>query len=648
MLGSAPEMGQSGRLSRGCGGLAWLVVSVHEVGSVMFVIDSSIQMWATFALILAALVSYARERWPLELTSLAVIAALLLFFQIFPARNVAGENLLGAERLLAGFASPALITVLALLVIGEGLKQTGVLDRVAQIIFSAGGNAARSIAIVLLAVMVISAFLNNIPVIVMFIPIMQALAARTGRSASSVMMPLSFVAVLGGMGTLIGSSTNLLVSGELGELGLKPFGFFDFSVPGVVLASVGFLYSFLIAPRLLPDRASMTEQLIEGAGKQFIAQLTVQRNAKLVGASAVGGFFPSLPDITVRMVLRGEHAELPPFDEDQSIAPGDVLLVAATRKALTAALQRDPGLTGMEELVEDEDEETPRKPGTQMLGEVMVTPASRLIGQSLEQAGFRKRFGCVVLGIQRRSRMIRAQVTEIRLEAGDVLLVQGQRADVRALRRNPHVLLMEWSATDLPRRHHSRRAILIFALIVASASSGLVPIVVATLVGVAAMIAVGCLNVRQAAASLDRSIVLTIAMALALGAAMQATGGAMFLADGLTGLMGDASPAYVLSAFFLMVALLSNIISTKAAAVLFTPIAVGIGKGLGIDPMPFAVAVVFAANCSFASPIGYQTNLLVMAPGHYRFLDFARAGLPLIFLMWLVFSLFAPWYYGLS
>ncbi|HUT48717.1 MAG TPA: SLC13 family permease [Alphaproteobacteria bacterium] len=614
----------------------------------MFVIDAEIQMWAIFALILAALVAFARERWPLELTALSVIAALLVFFYVFPVPGVDGRNLLASTRLLAGFASPALITVLALLVIGEGLKQTGVLDQAAQVVFAIGGNAARSIAIVLVLVMVISAFLNNIPVVVMFIPIMQALAARVGRSPSSVMIPLSFVAVLGGMGTLIGSSTNLLVSGELGELGLKPFGFFDFTVPGVVLASVGFFYAQLVAPRLLPDRGSMAGEMIDGAGKQFIAQLTVQPDAKLVGASAIGGFFSELPDVTVRMILRGEQSELPPFDEDFAIAPGDVLLVAATRKALTTALHRDPGLTGLEGLEEDETDDAPRKTSVQMLGEVMVTPSSRLIGQSVEQAGFRKRFGCVVLGIQRRSRMIRAQVNEIRLEAGDVLLIQGRRADVRALRRNPHALLMEWSASDLPRFHHSRRAILIFALTVGAAASGLAPIVVATVAGVAAMIAVGCLNIRQAAAALDRSIMLTIAMALALGAAMQATGGATFLADALTGLMGEASPAYVLSAFFLMVALLSNLISTKAAAVLFTPIAVGIAKGLGVDPLPFAVAVVFAANCSFASPIGYQTNLLVMAPGHYRFLDFARAGLPLIFVLWIVFSLFAPWYYGFN
>lgn len=607
-------------------------------------------MWATFALIAVALVSYAREQWPIELTSLAVIVALLVLFHLFPVAGADGRNILGPTRLLAGFASPALVTVVALLVIGEGLKQTGVLDQAAQLVFAVGGNAARSILIVLLAVMVISAALNNIPVVVMFIPIMQALAGRVGRSASSVMIPLSFVAVLGGMVTLIGSSTNLLVSGELADLGLPPFGFFDFSIPGLVLAAVGFLYAVFIAPRLLPDRATLATEFIDGAGKQFMAQLTVRHNSKLVGAHAVGGFFPELPDVTVRMVLQGEHANIPPYDEDLSISAGDVLVVAATRKALTAALQSDPGLTGFEdnEVEVDDATERPNKAGLQMLGEVMVTPSSRMIGQTLEQIGFRKRYSCIVLGIQRRSRMIRTRVTEIRLEAGDVLLIQGKRADVRALRRDREALLLEWSATDLPRRHRGFPAILIFACVVGAASSGLMPIAVATLAGVAAMIAAGCLNIRQAGAAVDRNIILTIAMALALGASLQATGGAKFLADTLTAMLGGAPPSVVLSAFFLMVALLSNLVSTKAAAVLFTPIAVGIARGLGVDPIPFAVAVVFAANCSFASPIGYQTNLLVMAPGHYRFLDFARAGLPLIIILWIVFSLFAPWYYGLN
>ena len=253
----------------------------------------------------------------------------------------------------------------------------------------------------------------------------------------------------------------------------------------------------------------------------------------------------------------------------------------------------------------------------------------------------------MVLGIQRRSQMIRARVTEIRLEPGDVLLVQGRESDVEALRGNQDILLVEWTAAEMPAVHHATSTLVIFAAVIGSAALGIVPIEIATLVGAGAMLATGVLNIRQAARAIDRTIVMMIAAALALGSALQATGGAEFLAGLLLSAVGDASPAVILSAFFLLVAVLANIISTKATAVLFTPIAVGLANGLALPIEPFAVAVVFAANCSFASPVGYQTNLLVMAPGNYRFVDFIRVGSPLLIIVWLIFSLVAPWYYGL-
>ena len=609
-------------------------------------IDPTFQMWATFALIIVALGLYMVERIAIELTSLGVICVLLLLYYVFPLPGPDGGNLLGPERLLAGFANPALLTVVALLVIGQGLARTGILDQAALLVFARGGSAWRSITIVLVTVLAVSAFLNNIPVVVIFIPIMQALSERLGRSASGLMMPLSFAAILGGMTTLIGSSTNLLVSGSLVDLGLPPLGFFDFTVPGMVMAAAGIVYVVLVVPRLLPDRASLASELVGSSGKQFIAQVAVAPNSKLIGESAVAGFFPRLRDITVRMIQRREHAVVPPF-EDFVIRPGDVLVLAATRKALTEALQSDRGLLGAEADGAADDIETHR-PAGQVLAEVMVTPASRMIGQNLEQIGFRYKFNCIVLGLQRRSRMIRARVSEIRLEAGDVLLIQGPAEDIHALRGNPDVLLMEWSATDLPSPYHARRAILIFLAVIATAATGLLPIVVSALSGAAAMIAVGCLNIRQAARAIDRNVVMTIAAALALGVALQESGGAAFLADGLVEQLAGAKPSVVLSAFFLLVALLSNVISTKACAVLFTPVAVGIAGGLGVDPTPFAIAVVFGANCSFASPIGYQTNILVMGPGHYRFADFVRAGLPLVFVLWITFTLFVPGYYGLD
>ena len=611
------------------------------------------QMWAVFALILVALVFYVLERAAMEVTSLGIICALLIFFHFFPV-GTEGAPSLTPVRILQGFANPALITVLALLVLGQGMIRTGVLDRGASLLLGARGGRGGllvSLLLILLVAMIVSAFLNNIPVVVIFIPIMQMLASRYGRSVSKLMIPLSYAAVLGGMTTLIGSSTNLLVNSALIEMKVAPFGFFDFSIAGLVMASTGLLYVLLVAPRLLPDRAGLANSMVDGDGKHFVAQITVSEDSDLVGKDAPGGHFSGLPEKTLRMVQRGEQAILPPF-EDYTARPGDVLVVAATRKALARFLAEDPGLLhpDLEAGRSFPGDLTPGgrwQEGGQSLAEVMVAPASGMIGQTLPQVGFRYKTHCIVLGIQRRSRMIRQRITDIRLQSGDVLLIQGQPDDLTRLRRNRDVVLLEGSAEELPALDHAKRATIIFVAVVTLAASGALPIVVAALAGASAMVMVGVLNVRQAFRAVDAKIFTTIGAALALGVALQETGGAQYLAQALVSALEGATPATVLSLFFLLVAILSNIISTKTAAVLFTPIAVDLALALGVDPQVFAVAVIFAANCSFASPLGYQTNLLVMGPGHYRFADFFRAGLPLIVLMWLVFTLFAPWYYGI-
>jgi len=620
----------------------------------MMLEDSNFQMWVVFALILGALVFYVMERAAMEVTSLGIICLLLILFHFFPVLDGAGQATLTPGRVLQGFANPALITVLALLVLGQGMIRTSVLERGAawMLTWSQGHlSAAGAILLSLAAVAAISAFLNNTPVVVIFIPIMQVLAARFGKSVSKIMIPLSFTAILGGMTTLIGSSTNLLVNSSLLEMKMKPFDFFDFTVPGLVLAAVGVAYVFGVAPRLLPDRAGMADNIVESDGKHFIAQITVSADSDLVGKDAPGGHFPSLPEKTLRLVQRGERAILPPF-ENFTVRPGDVLVVAATRKALGDFLASDPGLLhpDLEEGLSYPGDVTSVgrwQEGGQALAEVMVAPASAMIGRTLPQIGFRYKTQCIVLGLQRRSRMIPQRITEIRLEAGDVLLVQGQPDDLTALRRNRDVVLLEGSAEDLPALDHAKRASLIFLAVVVLAATGLVPIVAAALTGAVAMVVSGVLNVRQAFRAVDPKIVTAIAAAIAMSVALQETGGAGLLAHSLAEALSGARPAVVLSVFFLVAAVLTNVISNNAIAVLFTPVAVGLAHEVGVPPHVFAVAVVFAANCSFASPLGYQTNLLVMGPGHYKFTDFARAGMPLIVLLWLVFSFFAPWYYGI-
>ncbi len=618
-----------------------------------------LQIWVTFAIIGAAIVSYALERASLEITSVATIVALLIFFHFFPLNDASGLNQLSPDVLLSGFANPALITVLALLVVGQGLFQTGALEGPTRRIATLGSNhPVLTLTAVLLGAGVISAFMNNTPVVVMFIPIISILTARMGLSVSKTIMPLSFISILGGMTTLIGSSTNLLVAGVAVRYNVEKIGFFDFVVPGAMLAGLGAVYVLFIMPWLLKDRASMTEAVIPRNGKQFIAQIQISAGHPLQGQMSIAGLFPGLRNMTVRMVQRGEHPILPPF-EDVCLTEGDLVIVAATREALTDALHiRDGVLSSDPDELDPEDDkrqpadETGKDTATamateMMLAEAVVAPGSRMIGRRIEQTGLRTDTGCIIIGVQRRSRMIRMRLSEIRLEAGDVILFMGNRQDILGLRMNRDVLLLEWSASELLEVRYGARARFIFLATILCAASGMIPIVIAALAGAAAMVPAGCLNVRQAARAIDRRILVLIAAAIAMAESLETTGGAQLLAHAVIDLLEGAGTAAVLSALFLMIAILTNFLSNNATAVLFTPIAINTAVQLEADPRVFVFAVIFAANCSFATPMAYQTNLLVMGPGHYRYSDFMRAGLPLIFLIWLAYSLIGPWYYGL-
>jgi di/tricarboxylate transporter len=614
--------------------------------------ESVFHIWAVFALIAIAIFAFANEEIELEISSIGVIAALLLLFHFYPLVDESGKSLLTPTQILAGIADPALITVLSLLVVGQGIVRTGALEQpIRRLVTLRRHHPILAIAVVLSAVLVISAFMNNTPVVVIFIPLMTALAERMHRSTSTLMIPLSYASILGGMTTLIGSSTNLLVMAAAVQAGQPEIGFFDFTIPGAVLAFFGLIYALVVIPRILPDRTSMKGEVVDISGKQFIVQMEVAADSPLVGEEAVAGQFPSLRNITIRFIQRGEHVLLPPFD-GITLKPADAVVFAGTRKSITEAFSDNPQiLQGFLEPASPDTETTAELGGAaqdQTLAEAVVAPASRMIGRALYQISFHYRTNCVVVGIQRRSRMIRtSRMTDIRLEAGDVLLILGNRSDIMRLRNNPDVLLLEWSARELPATALAWRARIIFGAVVLCAASGLLPIVVAAVCGAVAMVVSGCLNVYQASRAIDRRILLLIGAALGLGAALQATGGASYLAHGLLTLMMGAGPTIILSAFFLLVAVFTNILSNNATAVLFTPIGISIARELGVDPMIFVFAVIFAANCSFATPMGYQTNLLVMGPGHYKFADFFKAGAPLVLLLWIIFSLFAPFYYGL-
>ncbi|WP_323054729.1 SLC13 family permease [Roseibium salinum] len=544
--------------------------------------------------------------------------------------------------------NPALITVICLLVIGQGLFQTDALEGPAKaIVRMSRGRSHWAATPILIVVAILSAFLNNTPVVVMFLPILTAVAATTGQSPARVLMPLSFIAILGGMTTLIGSSTNLLVANYAAQSSDLRLTFFSFTPIGLIVAGAGSIYVLYVMPRFVKIRKTMAEEFQATSGKQFIAQIEITYGHPLVGVESVSGMFPKLKDMTVRLVQRGQKPILPPF-ENVALSPGDTVIVAATRAALANALaRRQPLMDTESDAGSSGREASATAPGSINLAEVVVAPASRLMGRTLPQSGFYSETGCLVMGIQRRSRMPRMAMNDIRLEAGDVLLVAGNEDEIARLRGNRDVLLLDWSTAELPRRRYAPRALLIFACVVALAATGVVPIVSTAVAGTFAMIATGCLNIRQAMRAIDSRIFMLVGASLAGAVALESTGGAMAIATTLVQVLEGASPAIMLSALFFIVMILTNFLSNNAAAVLFTPVALNLADQIGQPPEAFVVCLIFAANSSFATPVGYQTNLIVMGPGHYRFNDFLKAGTPLTLILWLTFSLVAPWYYGL-
>lgn len=604
------------------------------------------QVWATLVIIGLTILAYSLDRFSLELISAGVVVILLIMFQLFPVEGSEGQSLLDAREILSGFASPALIAILGLLIIGQAMFQSGALEFPTRYLVQAYSKwKSVTIVAVFFLVLSTSAFLNNTPVVVMFIPIMTAIAAQNKVPASRFMIPLSFVSIFGGMTTVIGSSTNLLAVDAFEQSTGDTIGFFALMPLGLVLAATGTAYLATAGKVLLPDRAGPTiSNKSDRDGKQFIAQIEISRGHPLIGRGSVAGLFPDLPDITVRMVQRREEAILPPYDDDFVFRLHDTVIVAATRPALTNLLKSKPEiLAGLMSEVDMREDETGS--GELTMVEAIVAPGSRIIGRSIAQIGFRYQTNCVILGIQRRSRMIRAHMNSIRLEAGDVLLILGDIKDIKQLRSDRDILMLEWSMTALPDASNARKAALIFASVVTLTAFGILPIAISAMLGATLMVATGCLNIRQAARAIDRRIVMLIGAALAMGLALEETGGAAMIGQMTVGLAEIGGPVTLISLFFLLTAALTNVLSNNATAVLFTPIAVSAAQQTGIDPMALVLTVIYAANCSFATPVAYQTNLLVMAPGHYKFRDFVVVGVPLILVMWIAFTVIAPFWF---
>jgi di/tricarboxylate transporter len=545
------------------------------------------------------------------------------------------------DQAVAGFANEGMITVAALFLVAAGVRQTGAMSRLAQILLGRSQNPRVVLARLTLPVAALSAFLNNTPIVAALLPAVTEWARQNGHPASRYLIPLSYATILGGTVTLIGTSTNLVVSGlmiraldanpELANSGLRPLGLFEIAPVGIPLVVAGCAALIVAGPWLLPDRRAV----LNGVDPRlYTIELRVAATSALVGSTIEAAGLRHLPGAYLGEIVRGT-TRLTAVEPSERLEANDRLIFFGPLEA-AVDLQRIPGLIA-----------SPRDvaPTPQALVEAVVAPANPLVGRSVREGGFRAQFQAVVVAVARDGERIGGRIGDIVLQAGDVLLLDAP-ASWAENQRNRRDFYLVSVVEDSARFRHDRAwvALTILALMVAAAATEWTSMLVASVTAAALMVLTGCLSGPEARRSLEWGVLVAIAAALGIGEAIRASGADTLLADGVSW-FGAGSPVAALVAIYIGTALLTEMVTNNAAAALMFPFALSLSAELGVSPMPYCVAVLFAASASFATPIGYQTNLMVYGPGGYRFSDFLRAGIPLQIIAAAVSLALIPWFF---
>ncbi len=591
-----------------------------------------------------ALLLFTQERITLQTSSLLVLLALAVGFEAFPFTTAEGP--MHAVDFFQGFGHEALVAVCALMIVGQGIERTGALEPIGRIFARWWMAAPRfTFLIVLLVSAWISAFINNVPVVVLFLPILISVAVRTGMPASSVLMPMGFATLLGGTSTTIGTSTNLLVVAVAKEMGLPAIGMFDFILPAAMAGTIGVVYLWLIAPKLIPTRE---QPLTDVSPRIFSAHLAILEKSKVIDKPLSKALELAGGTMKVTGIERGEGKFLIPFPEIV-LRAGDHLVIRDTPEKLKEYERLLKGTLYPEDHDNGPvDEDHPLMAKNQQIAEIAIVERSSIPGKTLADLRFAERYGLITLALHRSGQELERdhdEIGDIVLRAGDVLLVQGPQEQIIQLKRQKDFLVLD-ATSDMPSNSKAPLALAIMVAIVGLSALGALPIAISASCGALLMILGGCLSWRDATGALSAQVILIVAASLALGTALLKTGGANYLASIFVAVAGDAPPTVIIAGLLLLVGLLTNIVSNNAAAVIGTPIAVSIALQMNQPPEAFVFAVLFGANLSFITPMAYKTNLLVMSAGRYTFKDFFRVGLPLFIIMWIALSLILPAVYG--
>ncbi len=583
------------------------------------------------ALLVVTLVLLVTQWVRIEVVAFGVIALLGL------------GGLLEPGEALSGFSNEATLTVAAMLVLSAGLERAGVVDHVGTFLARvAKGGGVRLVFLIALPTALLSAFMNNTSIVALMIPVALTLGRKLKHSASKVLLPVSFMAILGGTCTLIGTSTNILVDSLYRRAGGPGFGMFEFSGLGLCYLLVGGAYVVLLVPRMLPPRAALSQLLGPDEPGQFVTEVSIPARSSLLGRRLLD-VFGEASEVRVLELVRNEEATLGPPPETALLA-GDVVLLKGTARTIHDMVSQ--GRVVPETGVSDGESETISRVDLRV-AEAVITPNSRFLHRTVRDLGLSRRLGIRVLAVRRLGRHHQYKLRDLVIRSGDVLLLQGERGAMRGIQEEGDVLLIEGVDETLTVPRKAPAAIAILLLVVVLAAAKVAPIVMLALAGVVALLATGCLTLPHATRALDSGVLFLLAGMIPLGLAMEKTGLAAHLAGAVVDFAGPRGPYFLIGAIYLMTSLLTELLSNNAVALLVTPICLDLAGRLGVDAKPLLMAVAFGASASFATPIGYQTNTMVMGPGGYLFRDFLRVGLPLNVLMFFAGTLLIPLFWPL-